>query len=108
MNNFNILDLKKRIQNSLKESRNSVALKSLNPVDFDRSPTNTDRCKANLSGAYTKNVAYKMEFTKGHVERTTKMSHIIQEPFKRNYLSFESTKKYNMKKNLAHNKNKTQ
>lgn len=55
-----------------------------------------------------KNVGYKMEFTRGHVERTSKMSHIIQEPFKKNYLSFESTKNHNMKKNLIKNKLKTQ
>ena len=80
-----------------------MAIKTLNPIDIDN-PTNNDRYKSDLRGAYSKNVAYKMEFTKGHVERTTKMSHIIQEPFKKNFLSFESTKKHNMKKNLANNK----
>jgi hypothetical protein len=77
LNNFSILDIKKRIQNSLKESRNSVAIKSLAPLDANGSPTNISKFRSDMRGAYMKDNAYRMEFTRGHVERTIQQSHII-------------------------------
>ena len=77
-----------------------MGLKTLNPIDTQGIDTNTSRFKADIKGAFLKDNTYKMEFTRGHVERTVKMSHIIQEPFKNNSLSFESTRKQNMGRNL--------
>lgn len=84
-----------------------MALKGLNTIDMSGSPTNIGKFKTGLGGAYMKDNTYRMEFTRGHVERTTLMSHIIQEPFKNNSLSFESTRKMNLSRNLFKNKLKT-
>ena len=73
--------------------RNSLAVKTLEPLSLDAiplepldnkmSPTKANagahrgQLKAGFSGTYQKDFKYKMEFTKGHVERTEKQSHII-------------------------------
>ncbi len=49
-------------------------------------------------GAFTKNHNYRMEFTKGHYERTYQQN--IKDPFKLNYLSFETTRQVNQDKKL--------
>ena len=51
------------------------------------------KLKANFSGSYQRDHKYKMGFTRGHVERTEKMSHIISDPFKKNLFHFDPYKK---------------
>jgi hypothetical protein len=80
-----------------------VAIKGLNPLDVPVSPTNIGKLKTDVRGAYSKDNAYKMEFTRGHMERTSKMT----DPFKNNSLSFESTRNMNLSRNLFKNKLKT-
>ena len=71
----------------------------LEPLNHKLSPhkanagIHTGLLKAGFSGSYQKDHKYKMEFTKGHVERTIKQSHIIKEPFKKNLFHFDPYKK---------------
>ena len=52
-----------------------------------------------------KNFKYRMEFTRDHHETAIKSR--IPEPFKRNYISFETTKKENLARNLFQKRRST-
>lgn len=42
-----------------------------------RSPIHTNFLKSDITGAYIKDNTYKMDFTRGHYERTIAQSHIV-------------------------------
>ena len=103
-NNMPISHQQNKMQRSMHKPRNSLAVKTLEPLSLDSmplepldnkmSPTKTNagahagQLKAGFSGTYQKDFKYKMLFTQGHVERTEKQNHIIQEPFKKNLFHF--------------------
>jgi hypothetical protein len=48
-----------------------------------------------------KDVSYKMDFTRGHYERTIAQPHIVKDPFKNHSLTMESTRNHNIKTTLT-------
>lgn len=103
----------------MKKPRHSVALKALEPITLDSFPleplpnrlspakTNAGICGNNFSGSYQKSHKYEMVFTKGHVERTVKQKHIVQDPFKVNAFHFDPYLKDFEMKNYIKKQNKT-
>jgi len=101
LNNFSIVELKKKIQDSVNKQKGknpTLKLQSSKPEKIPlldtraltiQSPSNSP-FRNDVRGAFTKNFNYRMEFTKGHYERTFLQN--IKDPFKLNYLSFETTR----------------
>jgi hypothetical protein len=105
LNNCNIVTLNQRIKQTIKRPRNSVANRTLGPIEakrlmnmtnttMDTGPTSPiNNFTKTTQGNYKKDNTYKMIFTKGHYERTYQMGHLeITDPFKIHQLTFESTK----------------
>lgn len=122
-NNMPILEMKTKMQRTMHKPRNSLAVKTLEPLSIETIPlepldnklspikvnggVHKGQLRAGFSGTYQKDHKYKMIFTQGHVERTEKQSHIIQEPFKKNLFHFEPYKKDFELKKYVRNQNRT-
>ena len=116
LNNMKISDMQARIQATMNKKSNKMSAADLsdpNAIPLDpldvRSPKKAfDGLLAGTQTSLSKDQSYygiKQVFTRDHVERTTKVG--LKDPFRKNYLTYESEKSIRLQISLVRKQAKT-